>query len=66
MEKEDQATGQALVSASMTAAGIFASCLGGLLLDYTSVKGMLFVGMIVSIIGMILVFAFTEKSRKVE
>ncbi|MBM7684429.1 MFS transporter [Defluviitalea raffinosedens] len=65
MEKEDQAKGQALVSASMTAAGIFASCIGGLLLDYTTVKGMLLVGAIVTAVGLILVFAFTDKACKI-
>lgn len=51
IDKKDQVKGQAIVTAAITLGFILSSLIGGILLDITNAKTMLFTGFIVSIIG---------------
>jgi len=51
VDKEDLFKGQSLFTIGTTVSGVFASFLGGMLLDYTGVSGMVFVALAATVIG---------------
>lgn len=59
--KADAVKGQSLVTTSMTISGIIASFLGGIMIDSIGVKQALFVGMIISVIGTVIMLFTTQK-----
>lgn len=61
IDKSDMVKGQALVTGAITISGVFASLLGGILIDTLGVSPMLLIGAIVSIFGTILIFFTTEE-----
>lgn len=54
MDQGDQVVGQSVVAGAFTLAAILSSAIGGVLLDYTSVKNILLIGLVVSVIGSVL------------
>ncbi|MFA7672807.1 MAG: MFS transporter [Clostridia bacterium] len=60
MEKRDQIKGQALVTTTSTLGGVFGSLLGGWLIDSLSVSQMLFVSLVISVIGSVIMIIFTD------
>ncbi|WP_444658136.1 MFS transporter [Caproiciproducens sp. R2] len=59
--KEDLAKGQAFMTSAITLGGVAASLLGGLLLDLSGVRGMIFVGLIATALGLIIGLYGIEK-----
>ncbi len=59
--RNDLAKGQAFMTSAITLGGVAASLLGGWLLDGPGVSGMLFVGLIASVLGLAIGFFATEK-----
>lgn len=64
IDKDDLVKGQAMVTGAMTLGSILASLMGGILLDYLSAKSMLFVGVITSVIGSILIIFATNTAKR--
>lgn len=60
VNKDDLAKGQAFVTSAITLGGVTASLFGGLLLDGSGVKGMLFVGLIAATLGFVIGFFAVE------
>lgn len=60
MDKRDQIKGQALVTTTSTLGGVFGSLLGGWLIDSLSVSQMLFVSLVISVIGSVIMIIFTD------
>lgn len=60
VSKEDMVKGQSLLTASQTLSGVFASLLGGILLDSIGVHTSLLVGAILSFIGLAIGFMSVE------
>lgn len=56
----DRVKGQSLVTTSMTLSGVFASFIGGIMLDSLGVGHVLLVGVILSVIGAIIILLTTE------
>lgn len=61
VDRSDLTKGQAMVTGAMTLSGVFASLLGGILLDVVGAPNMLLMGAILSVIGSIIMFFTTEK-----
>lgn len=61
VEKGDMIKGQALVTGAITLSGVFASFLGGIMLDSIGANTMLLIGTVVSIIGTLILFVSVEK-----
>lgn len=61
IDQDDLVKGQSCVTVSMTLSGIFASLMGGILLDTVGVHNVLLVGAIFSVIGMIIGLMTIEK-----
>lgn len=57
----DQVKGQSMVTMAMTIAGVFASLIGGVLIDMIGIHYALLVGAVVSFVGMIIVCLTVEK-----
>lgn len=57
----DRVKGQSLITTAMTVSGVFASFLGGFLLDSIGVSNVLLLGAILSVIGVIIVSLSVEK-----
>ncbi|MDO4941675.1 MAG: MFS transporter, partial [Lachnospiraceae bacterium] len=57
----DQVKGQSMVTMAMTIAGVFASLIGGVLIDMIGIHYALLVGAVVSFVGMIIVCLAVEK-----
>lgn len=57
----DRVKGQSMVTMSMTLSGVFASFLGGILMDSIGVDHVLLVGMIASAIGAVIIYFTVEK-----
>lgn len=57
----DRVKGQSMVTMSMTIAGVFASLIGGILIDIMGIHYVLLVGAIVSAVGMAIVCLTVEK-----
>lgn len=63
-DKEDSVKGQALVTMSMTAAGVFASLLGGFMIDAVGPSTTLLIGAIVSAIGTgVMIYALRPQQK---
>lgn len=60
VSKEDMVKGQSLLTASQTLSGVFASLLGGILLDSIGVHTSLLVGAILSFVGLAIGFMSVE------
>lgn len=61
--KKDMIKGQSMVTMAVTASGIIANLVGGILLDVMSVHSVLFIGVIISILGAMIVIASTENAK---
>lgn len=61
IRKENLAKGQAFMTSAITFGGVMASLLGGWLLDFSGVSGMLLAGLIAAALGFLLGFYATEK-----
>lgn len=57
----DRVKGQSMVTMAMTIAGIFASLIGGMLIDSIGIHQVLMVGVVVSLIGAVIVCITVEK-----
>ncbi|MFV0393075.1 MAG: MFS transporter [Coprobacillaceae bacterium] len=64
VDRSDLTKGQAMMTGAMTLSGVFASLLGGILLDVVGASNMLLIGAILSVIGSIIMFFTTEKVEK--
>jgi Major Facilitator Superfamily. len=64
IDKEDLVKGQAMITGAMTLGSILASLIGGILLDHLTAKSMLFVGVIASVIGSMLMLFSTNSVKK--
>lgn len=60
VDKEDLFKGQSLFTIGTTISGVFASFLGGILLDYTGVPGMVFVSLAATVIGSTIIIKTLE------
>ena len=60
VSKEDMVKGQSLLTASQTLSGVFASLLGGILLDSIGVQTSLMIGAILSFVGLAIGFVSIE------
>lgn len=65
-DAKDAVKGQALVTTSMTVSGVLASFLGGILLDNMGVYETLFLGLVLSAIGTIVMIITVENVNKKE
>lgn len=64
-DAKDAVKGQALVTTSMTVSGILASLLGGIMLDSIGVYETLFLGLVVSVLGtVIMIFTVQNVNKK--
>lgn len=61
---EDRNQGQAIMSASGTIGGLFASFIGGFLLSLLSVRETLYVGIAVAAVGVLLMLIGVKKLKK--
>lgn len=61
--KSDAIKGQSMVTTAITASGIIANIAGGVLLDAIGVKKVLFIGILVSIIGAVIVMMSVENKE---
>lgn len=61
IRKENLAKGQAFMTSAITFGGVIAGLLGGWLLDFSGVSGMLLAGLITAALGFLLGFYATEK-----
>ncbi len=59
----DRIKGQSIVTASVTASGIIANLAGGFLLDAIGVHSLLFLGVIISVLGAIVIFISTNNKK---
>lgn len=57
----DQVKGQSMITMAMTVAGVFASLIGGILIDLLGIHDVLLIGAIVSVVGMIISYIMVEK-----
>jgi len=62
VDKEDLFKGQSLFTIGTTVSGVFASFLGGMLLDYTGVSGMVFVALAATVIGSTIIIKTLENA----
>ena len=63
-DAKDAVKGQALVTTSMTVSGVLASFLGGILLDSMGVYETLFLGLVLSVVGTIVMIVTVENVNK--
>lgn len=61
--KSDAIKGQSMITTAITASGILANLVGGVLLDAVGVHNVLLIGFGVSIVGAIIVILFTENKK---
>jgi len=61
--KSDAIKGQSMVTAAITASGIIANIIGGVLLDVVGVKTVLFIGIFVSLLGAAIVIFSVENKE---
>ena len=64
ISQNDRVKGQSMVTMAMTASGILANFLGGILLDAVGVNKVLMIGVVISIIGAVVVSLSIEKTMK--
>lgn len=60
--KQDVNKGQSMVPMAITASGIIANLIGGILIDSIGVHQVLFIGVIISIVGAVIVLGSVEKT----
>lgn len=63
VEERDRVKGQAYMTMANTLGIVFASMLGGVLIDRYGTNGMMIVGSVITIIGCIMIFISTAKSK---
>lgn len=63
-DTKDAVKGQALVTTSMTVSGVLASLLGGIMLDNIGVYETLFLGLILSVLGTVIMIITVENVNK--
>ena len=63
VEECDRVKGQAYMTMANTLGIVFASMLGGVLIDLCGTGGMMIVGSVITIIGCIMIFASTAKTK---
>ncbi|MDO5539454.1 MAG: MFS transporter [Eubacteriales bacterium] len=66
MEEQDKFKGQALMVGTSTLGGVFGGLLGGVLVDHTGVRQLLFTGVLTAFAGMALVFVSAGKENKIQ
>lgn len=66
MEEKDKFKGQALMAGTSTLGGVFGGLLGGLLVDHTGVRQLLFTGMATAFVGMLLVYVSAGQENKIQ
>lgn len=64
VSKHDLVKGQSMVTMGITASGIIANLAGGILLDVLEVKSVLLIGVVISVIGMLIVFMSVQSPNK--
>lgn len=64
IEEENQVRGQSLMTMIMSVGSVIGSLLAGFLLDKLSVPVMLTVSAAISLLGVLIIFAFAEKGKK--
>lgn len=64
VDLEDLVKGQSLLTTAIALSSVFASFLGGILLDTVGVSQTLFIGVITTIIGLAIVFVTVENPQK--
>lgn len=62
--KADSIKGQSMVTMAITASGIIANLMGGILLDAIGVQSVLLIGVVISVIGAIVVILSMENKEK--
>ena len=62
VEPKDLVKGQTLLTLGMTISSVFASLVGGVLIDSIGVNPTLFIGVVTTIIGGIIIYAFVEET----
>lgn len=66
VDLEDLVKGQSLLTTAIALSSVFASFLGGILLDTVGVSQTLFIGVLTTIIGLLVVFVAVENPREHE
>lgn len=66
VDLEDLVKGQSLLTTAIALSSVFASFLGGILLDTVGVSQTLFIGVITTIVGLLVVFVTVENPHKHE
>lgn len=66
IDDSDNIKGQALITVAMTLAGVFASLIGGTMIDLLGVSMHLFIGFIITIIGLIITFISVERKKNLD
>lgn len=61
--KSDAIKGQSMVTTAITASGILANLVGGILLDAVGVHRVLLIGLLISIVGAVIVILSTENKK---
>lgn len=61
--KSDAIKGQSMVTTAITASGILANLVGGILLDAVGVHHVLLIGLLISIVGAVIVILSTENKK---
>src|SRR5699024_7564118 len=62
VEPKDLVKGQTLLTLGMAISSVFASLVGGVLIDSIGVNPTLFIGVVTTIIGGIIIYAFVEET----
>lgn len=63
ISKKDLVKGQSMITVGITASGIIANLAGGILLDTVGVHTVLFIGVVVSIVGLVISFMTIEEAH---
>lgn len=66
VDLEDLVKGQSLLTTAIALSSVFASFLGGILLDNVGVSQTLFIGVLTTIVGLVIVFVTVENPQKHE
>lgn len=64
VDLEDLVKGQSLLTTAIALSSVFASFLGGILLDNVGVSQTLFIGVLTTIVGLVIVFVTVENPQK--
>jgi PPP family 3-phenylpropionic acid transporter len=66
IDQKDLVKGQSMSNVSMTAAGIIADVLGGVMIDSVGVHTALFITLVLTIIGAAIIFATADKTKVIQ